>query len=305
MKFTKILLKITLVFVVCFGKPVSGVCPSADLTGDCIVNLEDLAIMASQWMTGVTPPPILYGMTWVSINDDGLGMNDKNGNPINQGGFIGEMSKYETTNAQYCRFLNEAIATGDVVVSGNDVNGASGSNSGEDFAGQGYYDLAGSGYTTDGATDGGAVRINHSGGSFTVDPGFENHPVTHVSWYGATAFASYYSWRLPTEWEWQAVADYDGSYSYGCGATINNTIANYRGSTHPHGTTPVGQFGTYGYGMADMAGNVWEWTSTADGNSRRLRGGCWYSFVNSCTVSNWFDHSPSCQNGYYGFRVCR
>ena len=156
--------------------------------------------------------------------------------------------------------------------------GASGSNSGADFVGQVYYDLAGPGYTYDGATNGGAARINYSGGVFTVDSGFENHPVTYVSWYGATAFCNYYGYRLPTEWEWQAVADYDGSYTYGCGTTINNSIANYFGSTHPDGTTAVGAFGTYGYGMCDMAGNVWEWTSSCSysdcsGGCRVLRGG--------------------------------
>ena len=122
----------------------------------------------------------------------------------------------------------------------------------------------------------GAARINWTGTSFTVDAGFENHPVTYVSWYGATAFASYYGYRLPSEWEWQAVADYDGSYNYGCGTTINNSIANYQGSIHPDGTTVGGAFGIYGYGLADMAGNVWEWTSSPYGsNLYALRGGFW------------------------------
>jgi len=126
---------------------------------------------------------------------------------------------------------------------------------------QPYYDLAGSGETCDGATNGGATRIHYSGSSFSVDSGFENHPVTYVSWYGATAFCNYYGYRLPTEWEWQAVADYYGSYTYGCGTSINNGIANYVGSTHLNGTTVVGSIGDpsgYGYGICDMAGNVWE-----------------------------------------------
>jgi formylglycine-generating enzyme required for sulfatase activity len=80
--------------------------------------------------------------------------------------------------------------------------------------------------------------------------------------HGATAFCNYYGYRLPTEWEWQAVADYDGSFTHGCGTSINNSIANYYYSTHPNGTTIVGAFGAYGYGMCDMAGNVLEWTST-------------------------------------------
>jgi formylglycine-generating enzyme required for sulfatase activity len=101
--------------------------------------------------------------------------------------------------------------------------------------------------------------------------------VTYVSWYGSTAFCNYYGYRLPTEWEWQAVANFDGTYLYGCGTIINNSIANYLGSTHPDGTTLVGAFGTYGYGMADMTGNVSEWTSSISfyyGDSYRvIRGG--------------------------------
>ena len=241
------------------------------------------------------------GMVWVFINDPGVSGHE---------GFSGEMSRYETTNAQYCQFLNAALASGDITVDDSTVYGASGSNNGSDFVGEKYYDLAGSGVTFDGATNGGAARINHSGGSFTVDSGFEDHPVTYVSWYGSTAFCNYYGWRLPTEWEWQAVADYDGSFSYGCGPTINNNIANYLGSVHPHGTTVAGAFGTYGYGMADIAGNVWEWTSSCyysdcSGSYRSLCGGCWDLSDNNCTVSNRNGNSPNVTGTSYGFRVCR
>ncbi len=282
-------------------------CPSADLSGDCFVGLADLAIMASQWMTeGTFPPP---SITWVYINDPGVSGHE---------GFTGEMSKYETTNAQYCQFLNAALASGDVVVVGRYVNGSDGSNSGADFVGQPYYNRWGSGYTFDGATNGGAARINYSGGVFSVDSGFENHPVTYVSWYGATAFCNYYGWRLPTEWEWQAVADHEGEFIYGCGVTINNSIANYNGSTHPDGTTVVGSLGNpagYGYGMCDMAGNVWEHTSSVNSTypkgdrvpegDRVACGGCWYNYDFHFTVSERTNYFLDSTTMSIGFRVCR
>ncbi len=288
-----------MVLVLSLTLPSFSACPSADLTGDCRVDLEDFAIFASQWLTEGQDEP--DGMVWVDINDPGVSGHES---------FNGQMSKYETTNAQYCQFLNAALASGDITVSSSDVYGASGSNSGADFVGELYYKLTGFGCAYDGATNGGAARIHYNGGVFTVDSGFENHPVTFVTWYGATACCNYYGFRLPTEWEWQAVADYDGSYTYGCGTSINNNIANYGGSTHPYGTTVVGAFGTYGYGMCDMAGNVWEWTSScyysdcSDG-FRILRGGCWYSIDDICTVSYRSVNYPN--NTYIddGFRVCR
>ena len=237
------------------------------------------------------------GMEWVYINDPGVSGHEP---------FNGYMSKYETTNAQYAQYLNAAKASGDVTVSGSYVVGTSGP-----YSGQNYYYLAGSGYTYNGATNGGAARINWTGSSFTVDGGFDNHPVTYVSWYGSTAFANYYGWRLPTEWEWQAVADHYGEFSYGCGVNINNSIANYRDSVHPYGTTVVGSFGTYGYGMCDMAGNVWEWTDSCyyagcSPDYRVLRGGCWYNIVILCVVSYRHDGtSPRYTHGSLGFRVCR
>ena len=118
------------------------------------------------------------------------------------------------------------------------------------------------------------------------------------------AFAAYYGWRLPTEWEWQAVADYDGTFTYGCGTSINTSIANQLHSVHPDGTTVAGAFGTYGYGMADMAGNLWEWTNSPSRTGyHRLCGGNWLCRDEFCRVS--FRTEAITAGCGSGFRVCR
>lgn len=297
----KSILTAMVLFVFLFsGGLTFAACPSADLTSDCFVDFEDLAVIDAQWLTEGIPNDPCY-LVWVDINDPGVDGHEA---------FIGYMSKYETTNAQYCEFLNKALDSNDITVDGNKVLGAEGSNDGNDFVSKVYYDLAGAGYTYNGATNGGATRINWTGSSFTVDSGFENHPVTYVSWYGSTAFASYYGWRLPTEWEWQAIADYNGSYNYGCGPSISNNIANYHNSTHPYGSTVVGSFGAYGYGVSEMAGNVWEWTgsfyhASRTPNDRVIRGGAWDDDKSICTVSIRDDSYPSRTHRCIGFRVCR
>ncbi|HPS56147.1 MAG TPA: SUMF1/EgtB/PvdO family nonheme iron enzyme, partial [Sedimentisphaerales bacterium] len=237
-------------------------------------------------------------ISWVCIDDPGVSGYE---------GFTGYMSKYETTNAQFCQFLNAALASGDIYVNDRWVYGANGFNSGADFLDQVYYNLAGLGFTSTGVTSGGASRINYTGSAFTVDSGFENHPVTYVSWYGAKAFCNYYGWRLPSKWQWQAVADYDGSYTYGCGNIINQTLANYSDSIHPDGTTAVGSFGAYGYGLCDMAGNVLEWTDSSyfNDNFRISCAGGWDKARCDCTVSYTFYSTRQFSYGSLGFRVCR
>ncbi len=258
----------------------------ADLDGDRVIGLGDFAILASFW--GQMDPALFEpDITWITVYDQGVSGNE---------GFYGQMSKYETTNAQYCYFLNDAIASGDITVDGFAV---------KDLSNNLCYDLSGPNYTAYGATSGAGARINYSDGAFTVDEGFENHPVSYVSWYGAKAFCDYYGWRLPTQWEWQAVADYDGSYEYGCGLTVETGIANISGTTHPHGTMPVGSFGAYGYGMGDMAGNQWEWTASIVSGSYILRGGSWQSFGIGLTVSYKLEGVPFGTASNIGFRVCR
>jgi len=271
--------------------PEGHVISQAPLCGESVLSGSTVDMVVSVG----TPPEVAF----VYINDPGVPEHEP---------FTGLMSKYETTNAQFAQYLNTAKASGDIVVSGDYVKGATGSNIGGDFVGQDYYYLAGQGLTDHGATNGGAARIKYSDGSFTVDSGFENHPVSYVSWYGATAFCDYYGWWLPTKWEWQAVADYDGSYIYACGPTINVTIANYKYSTHPDGTTIVGTFGPYGYGMCDMTGNVHEWSSGSvypTSESYAICGGGWYSPEQGCTASPPTSRPPRYMLNDLGFRVCR
>jgi formylglycine-generating enzyme required for sulfatase activity len=299
MKIKSVFLVVILAAVLCISGNLSAACPSADLTGDCVVNLADLAKMAEQWLTEGTPTPILYGMTWVSINDPGVS---------GHGGFIGEMSKYETTNAQYCQFLNAAKASNQITVYNNVVYATSDTSHSHRY----FYTYAADSHS----------QITYSGGVFSIRTregySMANHPVVMVNWYGATAFCNYYGYRLPTEWEWQAVADYDGSYTYGCGTTINqnkvnywdNVYANPLGLTSEPYTSPVGYYPAYGYGMCDMAGNVLEWTSSCyysdcSYSSRVFRGGGWGNSDYGCTVSGRGSGSPNSTSDNFGFRVCR
>ena len=84
------------------------------------------------------------------------------------------------------------------------------------------------------------------------------HPVTHVNWYAAMAYAAWVGKRLPTEAEWEKAAR--GGLvgkKYPWGDTISATDCNYNYNIGE--TTPVGKYRANGYGLYDIAGNVWEW----------------------------------------------
>jgi formylglycine-generating enzyme required for sulfatase activity len=235
----------------------------------------------------------------VDINDSGAGMKDEDGNLINMGGFIGQMSKYETTNAQYCEYLNAALADGLIHVVDGIVYAVSDDNQAEPDP---YFDVVDS-YSQ--ITYDGTFNVRTRDG-YSMD----SHPVAMVSWYGATAFCDYYDYRLPTEWEWQAVADYDGSYVYGCGLTIDPNRANYDEanplglSSYPY-TTPAGHYVAYGYGLCDMAGNMLEYTDSVYFGYCRLRGGSWDAYGYYCTVSGRTHDYRGYMHRWFGFRVCR
>ena len=157
-------------------------------------------------------------------------------------------------------------------------------------------------------------------------PGKADYPVTEVSWDDAVAFCRWLSersgqvFRLPREAEWEKAARGTDGRIYPWGnQEPDETLCNYgvlRGATTSVGKYPAG---ASPYGALDMAGNVWEWTSSlfkpypyrvADGRedqktggwTRVLRGGAFDSNArNVRCASRWGD--PYVRFGYFGFRV--
>jgi formylglycine-generating enzyme len=101
-----------------------------------------------------------------------------------------------------------------------------------------------------------------------------DHPVVHVAWEDVAAYADWAGKELPTEaeWEYAARGGLDGAtYAWGDELTPGGQwMANtWQGEFPIHntgqdgyaGTAPVGRYPPNGYGLADMTGNVWEWTT--------------------------------------------
>jgi formylglycine-generating enzyme required for sulfatase activity len=109
--------------------------------------------------------------------------------------------------------------------------------------------------------------------------GLEVHPVVHVSYHDALAFAQWRGGRLLTEAEWEAAARgglVDCDYAWGDELMPGDRLlANiwvgsfpwYHARCDVPGPTPVSSYPPNGYGLFDMIGNVWEWTSTAFSSS--------------------------------------
>jgi formylglycine-generating enzyme required for sulfatase activity len=118
------------------------------------------------------------------------------------------------------------------------------------------------------------------------------HPVNCLDWAQASAYCAFVGKRLPSEEEWELAArgGDDRRYPWKDGAPADllcwNGDGNDRGRGQRQGTCPVASYprGVSPFGVHDMAGNVWEWTSSAycpyerrgcDSERRVIRGGSW------------------------------
>ncbi|HID10138.1 MAG TPA: formylglycine-generating enzyme family protein [Candidatus Latescibacteria bacterium] len=225
----------------------------------------------------IEPGTFEMGDLWGDGDDD-----ERPVHTVEMGSFW--MGKYEVTNAQFADFLN--AVQDDIAMDWELVY----------YRGDLIYDLVCTGCRS------WEDRIIYDGQGFRVRPGYEYHPVTLVTWYGAMAFSEWLGGRLPTEAEWEYAARAGGMrmrYPWGDEGPYHDGRywMNYDpGQDDADGywtTAPVGSFPPNALGLYDMAGNVWEWcldwygrdfyswspgrdpSGPLSGLARVLKGGSW------------------------------
>jgi formylglycine-generating enzyme required for sulfatase activity len=156
-----------------------------------------------------------------------------------------------------------------------------------------------------------------------VSSGQADHPVINVTWDQARTFCEWRNARLPTEAEWEKAArgGLEGKlYPWG-GESPDCQRANFRGCVGD--TSQAGSYPANGYGLFDMAGNVWEWVADwyganyyasspsekpagpDSGDSRVVRGGSWYVSANVVRSAVRYAYAPADRSSNLGFRCSR
>jgi sulfatase modifying factor 1 len=177
----------------------------------------------------------------------------------------------------------------------------------------------------------------HPAGPQSNLDGLADHPVVHVTWTDAQAYCTWAGVRLPTEAEWEMAARgglVQQRFVWGNEfAPDGQTMCNIFEGSFPVentaedgyiGTSPVDAFPPNGFGLHDMAGNVWEWTNDwfntefhADGprtnpqgppsgQAKVMRGGsymCHDSYCHRYRVSARSSNTLDSSAGNLGFRV--
>jgi formylglycine-generating enzyme required for sulfatase activity len=234
------------------------------------------------------PGPAAAGMVWVPGGEFSMGSSDPTGlscggndsmpdarpvHPVHVDGFW--MDRTEVTNAEWERFVK---ATGYVTVAERKPKA-------EDFPGASPEDLVPGGVVFSPPLAPVALDNHfqwwryvkgaswrHPDGPKSLVKGREEYPVVHVAYEDAAAYAKWAGKELPTEaqWEFAARGGLTGKpYAWGDelrpgGRWMANIFqgkfpAKDTGEDGYRGIAPVGRFPANGYGLHDMAGNVWEW----------------------------------------------
>jgi iron(II)-dependent oxidoreductase len=151
-----------------------------------------------------------------------------------------------------------------------------------------------------------------------------SQPVVGVKWLAAVAYCKWAGLRLPTEAEWEyAAAAGARELPYGTSTgECTPELANYGGvegrAAGESGPRPVGTFPPNPFGLYDLAGNAWEWCSSAwqpypykaddgredlAGGLKVMRGGCWHFGPFTCRRACRHRHAAHLMYDYAGFRV--
>jgi formylglycine-generating enzyme required for sulfatase activity len=158
-----------------------------------------------------------------------------------------------------------------------------------------------------------------------------NRPVERVSWNMAQGFLRVTGFRLPTEAEWEyacragTTTAFHGIPGYATGSNddaLAGAIAWFSANAASQ-TRPVGQKLSNGFGLHDMAGNVWEWVNDwysdtyyaaspgtnpagpVSGTHKVVRGASWFNQSDGCRSSDRYFIQPTSVDSRIGFRVAR